>query len=649
MAEQVVILNPGESKVVSFTAVPSVAKTYQVAVDGLTGSFVASEIPVELASVYGVVTFRETGAPLSGVKVSIGGRTTYTNTSGEYSIENLAPGNYLMTLEKEGYDPLSDTVTLVAGNNKIDAEMTLTPALMASLHGYVTDSETGAAIAGAEIIVSEKTGLMEANVYTGTTDASGFYSMANMAFENSPIVVDISAEAAGYELRKETNIGLDEGDNVLNFEMTVPPPKFGSFHGLVVDSPTDAPLVGVLVTMNGLSTYTDTDGQYRFSDILAKSYTVTLSKTGYEPVEFEYNLTEGDHKYPTIKLGRTEAYTARLYGYITDNETGEPVVGADITVYQDYDTKTADYHVYTNEQGYYEITDMIPEVRASMVIYAGGYKDYTRTGIPIYEGDNERNIVLTWAGGSRDVPKFVSYSLPSQVVSGEEFPISMTVWLPYRPGIEVNCRLMIQPRPKAGLIRIYPIREQFLTAKDWDKCNEYFQGKYIRFDSEGGYTLETVARAEYEEYRTDKILPLPPGIYDVNYTITRQCVEVRGEGTVHHFPCDEEYDTGSIVVGTFEVLHDTGLASLTGVVTHVDTSERLQNVKVTISGPVSTSVHTNSEGEYEFLNLPVGDFTITLRDSRWYLTPGGWWDWGYVYATYNVSLKQGWNTKDMVV
>ena len=46
MAEQVVELIPGESKVVSFKAVPHEAKTYQVSVDGLTGSFLASQAPV---------------------------------------------------------------------------------------------------------------------------------------------------------------------------------------------------------------------------------------------------------------------------------------------------------------------------------------------------------------------------------------------------------------------------------------------------------------------------------------------------------------------------------------------------------------------------------------------------------------------------
>ncbi|MBA7521253.1 hypothetical protein ES705_13358 [subsurface metagenome] len=45
MAEQSVTLEPGESKVVSFEAIPTVAKTYQVTMDGLSGSFKAVAIP----------------------------------------------------------------------------------------------------------------------------------------------------------------------------------------------------------------------------------------------------------------------------------------------------------------------------------------------------------------------------------------------------------------------------------------------------------------------------------------------------------------------------------------------------------------------------------------------------------------------------
>lgn len=44
MAEQTVELAPGESKAVSFEATPTVARIYQVSVDGLAGSFVAVEM-----------------------------------------------------------------------------------------------------------------------------------------------------------------------------------------------------------------------------------------------------------------------------------------------------------------------------------------------------------------------------------------------------------------------------------------------------------------------------------------------------------------------------------------------------------------------------------------------------------------------------
>ena len=46
VTEQVVTLQPGESKTISFEVTPTIAKTYSVSVDGLTGSFVATEVPV---------------------------------------------------------------------------------------------------------------------------------------------------------------------------------------------------------------------------------------------------------------------------------------------------------------------------------------------------------------------------------------------------------------------------------------------------------------------------------------------------------------------------------------------------------------------------------------------------------------------------
>ena len=46
MEQQIITLNPGESKIVSFTVTPTVAKAYQVSLDGLSGSFVCLEVTV---------------------------------------------------------------------------------------------------------------------------------------------------------------------------------------------------------------------------------------------------------------------------------------------------------------------------------------------------------------------------------------------------------------------------------------------------------------------------------------------------------------------------------------------------------------------------------------------------------------------------
>ena len=46
MAQQSVTLNPNQSQIVAFTITPTVAGNYHVSVDGLSGSFICTEVPV---------------------------------------------------------------------------------------------------------------------------------------------------------------------------------------------------------------------------------------------------------------------------------------------------------------------------------------------------------------------------------------------------------------------------------------------------------------------------------------------------------------------------------------------------------------------------------------------------------------------------
>ena len=62
-------------------------------------------IPPPVANLYGVVTDAETGYALQGVKVTIDGLITYTDSLGQYAFE-LTPGSYSIEFSKDGYETL---------------------------------------------------------------------------------------------------------------------------------------------------------------------------------------------------------------------------------------------------------------------------------------------------------------------------------------------------------------------------------------------------------------------------------------------------------------------------------------------------------------------------------------------------------------
>ena len=60
--------------------------------------------PPGLANLYGKVTDAATGHPISGVLVSLNGLTVYTDAGGNYILEDLEPGEYLLQFSKDGYE-----------------------------------------------------------------------------------------------------------------------------------------------------------------------------------------------------------------------------------------------------------------------------------------------------------------------------------------------------------------------------------------------------------------------------------------------------------------------------------------------------------------------------------------------------------------
>lgn len=77
------------------------------------------------ANLYGYVVDNSTGYGLAGAEVILGGVSAYTNNGGAFSFLNVEPNNYDLVCQKDGYQTITTTIELVAGNNIHDITMFL--------------------------------------------------------------------------------------------------------------------------------------------------------------------------------------------------------------------------------------------------------------------------------------------------------------------------------------------------------------------------------------------------------------------------------------------------------------------------------------------------------------------------------------------
>ncbi len=126
MAEQIVTLNPGESKIVTFEAIPYAAKTYSVKVDGLTGSFRAASPPSGIF--YGYVrTLGQTNIIPNALIQAYYDAATFTDKNGYYEIAGLLSGrSYKIACYGESHWPAISSTQFLA-DKAIEVNFNLSP------------------------------------------------------------------------------------------------------------------------------------------------------------------------------------------------------------------------------------------------------------------------------------------------------------------------------------------------------------------------------------------------------------------------------------------------------------------------------------------------------------------------------------------
>lgn len=161
-------------------------------------------------TISGKVTESVFGAPLSGAQVTLDpGPTVNTDSAGNFCFDNLAPGNYSLTVMKANYTNGSATnIQVTAAKNEV-RNFSLDPTTGCNIVGTVTDSIGGQPVQGVQVTLSPGN-------HITYTDATGKYQFLGV----TPSTYSISASKYSYYNFRSPEMTLQAGDTkTLNFKM----------------------------------------------------------------------------------------------------------------------------------------------------------------------------------------------------------------------------------------------------------------------------------------------------------------------------------------------------------------------------------------------------------------------------------------------
>jgi hypothetical protein len=244
-----------------------------------------------------------------------------TDSQGRYTFLNVPAGDYLVTVQKSGLQPISTRVT-VKPNVATEAQSRLT----AVPRGPATDRQR--------------------TIVRGTSTAP-----APAAGGVNPIVIS--------------------RDRALGSVTSTSQPSVGALRGQVVDGLTRKPIAGATVLIAGRRVQTDQTGNFTLADLAPGNYLAKVTSTGFSDDQQSITIRAGATSREEFALKRLEdsKRTARVVpetprvatairlgqvrGRVVDAANGAPIVGAVVAV-------SGGHSVVTGRDGSYNVSALPP-------------------------------------------------------------------------------------------------------------------------------------------------------------------------------------------------------------------------------------------------------------------------------------------------
>lgn len=308
--------------------------------------------------------------PLAGASVSVQGQDTKTtDAEGRVSFDKLKAGTYSVKVSCDGYNDKAEDVKVVNEDISLHLALEAVAPPEYKVSGIITDSETKQALIGVEVTCGNKTAL---------SDDKGVYTIEGLVAGQYVL----TAKAGGYP---DTQIGFEiaAGDVQVDLALKKAAPATYSLNGKVLDQ-SNQPLEKVELTLTKgkaapLTTQSDENGEYRFTDLENGTYTLTIDQEGYAPYLKEVKI-EGLSRQQDIHLQKNRFPIA---GNITGPDKA-PIPNAGIKLVDGQGDVLAE--VTTDDQGHFILGD-IPNGNYLLVVSAAGYEEHqtqiTVNGNPI--------------------------------------------------------------------------------------------------------------------------------------------------------------------------------------------------------------------------------------------------------------------------
>jgi sugar lactone lactonase YvrE len=208
--------------------------------------------------------------PIANALVTVGSYFVATDASGNYLLSGLPLGNATILISSSGYQSATASATFAAG-----VAYVFSPTLYGgtppptSVIGKIINSQTSAAIAGAQITLTGQ---------TVTSLADGSFTLTGVSAGSFALTVT----APGFFTESVTGIFGSGVNNLGNIPMT-PAPTTSSISGTVIDQASGAAIAGASLSIDGTSLTATTDGagQYAITSINSTSFVVTATAAGH--------------------------------------------------------------------------------------------------------------------------------------------------------------------------------------------------------------------------------------------------------------------------------------------------------------------------------------------------------------------------------